>query len=65
MPDLLNYIYTTKFVGVLSPWHDVDKIIIESITGAIVMGKNARMYRDSSNEMCFKCGLDLCRGISF
>lgn len=65
VPDLLEFIFTTKFDRVLRHWNSIDKVVIGSSAGAIIMGKDARMYRDFPNGMLFRNGLNFCGGVSF
>ncbi len=65
VPDLLDFIYTTKFDRVLRHWNNMDKVVIGSSAGAIIMGKDAKMYRDFPQGILFRKGLDFCGGISF
>lgn len=43
----------------------MDKVVIGSSAGAIIMGKDAKMYRDFPQGILFRKGLDFCVGISF
>lgn len=52
--DLLHFIYTTKFDRVLRHWNNMDKIDIGSSASAIIMGKDAKMYRDFPHGILFE-----------
>lgn len=65
VPQLLKFVYTTHFDNVLRNWNEKDKIIIGSSAGAIILGKDARMYRDFPEDVSYSLGLNLCGECSF